>query len=117
MPYKDRDRQREFQRLWKRKRREEYFRDKRCAFCDTPENLVLHHVDPEEKDDHRIWSWSRERREREIEKCIPLCQQCHTAVHNGMAQSNLGNYLEFDAVQEFEANQAHILECLEAAFG
>ena len=50
--------------------------------CWYNENLELHHLDPGEKEDHKIWSWSKARREAEIAKCTILCQKCHSSVHS-----------------------------------
>jgi hypothetical protein len=69
MPYKDWAKQREYQRQYKRRQRAEVFKDQRCARCGATENLELHHINPEEKEDHRIWSWSRERIHKELAKC------------------------------------------------
>jgi hypothetical protein len=81
MGYKDKDVQREYQRVWKNKRRSDFFEGKKCKFCEGTENLVLHHINPKEKESHKIWSWTKERREKEIEKCIVLCSKCHMEYH------------------------------------
>jgi hypothetical protein len=72
---------REYQRVWIRDRREAFFADKVCLLCAGTESLELHHVDPEEKISHRIWSWSEERRAIELAKCAVLCDDCHKAAH------------------------------------
>lgn len=77
MPYSDPDRQREFNREWVAKRRREWFADKACVRCGSNEDLQLDHVDPKLKVDHRIWSWSKERRDAETAKCQVLCYPCH----------------------------------------
>lgn len=84
-----------------RKNREEYFREyrkkyykdvvrprrlawlsgKTCHLCGSSEDLHLHHVNRADKVGHSIWTWSEERREKEIAKCIPLCKKCHTEHH------------------------------------
>ena len=33
------------------------------------------------KKDHKIWSWSKQRREAEIKKCVVLCRKCHVKAH------------------------------------
>lgn len=48
-----------------------------CIQCGSWENLELHHKDPKQKVSHRIWSWSEERRLKELEKCVVLCIKCH----------------------------------------
>lgn len=62
----------------------------RCLLCgyDTYHvALVLHHLDPATKDPNfsrmKLWSW--ERVEREMQKCILLCANCHAGVHAGLA--------------------------------
>lgn len=81
MPYADPRRQRAYQRRWYRRRRERFFADKCCQWCGSTESLELHHADPEAKETHRIWSWSRKRREAELGKCIVVCRQCHQEYH------------------------------------
>ena len=66
-----------------RQRRDEWFAGKRCAHCDSTEDLQLDHVDPATKSPQagrgslRIWSWSDARREAELALCQPLCGRCH----------------------------------------
>lgn len=81
MPYKDRAKQREYQRQWIAKRRNEFFSDKVCFVCGSGENLQLHHIDKTKKETHRIWSWSAERREAEIKGCVVVCSSCHAQLH------------------------------------
>ena len=58
-----------------------------CSFCPEDESVTidLHHLDKDEKDFSisqiagRGWSW--ERLLKEIEKCVPLCANCHRKVH------------------------------------
>jgi len=78
MPYKDKQKQIEWQVQWMRKRRENWLLENGpCAKCSLCINLEVDHIDPSEKEDHRIWSWSKERRDRELEKCQVLCHECH----------------------------------------
>lgn len=77
MPYKDRDKQREYQRKWILSRRDEYLSDKSCKKCGSKKNLEVDHIDPKKKLSHRIWSWSKKRREAELKKCQVLCKDCH----------------------------------------
>lgn len=99
MPYRDKDKRREYNRLWMRKRRESYFNGKSCAWCGDTEDLELDHIDPNMKTSHRIWSWSEERRAAELAKCQPLCTPCHmqktmsekcTAKHGTISMHKLG---------------------------
>ena len=50
-----------------------------CVSCGSSERLEVDHIDPATKEDHRIWSWSEERRATELEKCQVLCHDCHEA--------------------------------------
>ncbi len=77
MPYKSQEEQREYQRLWMKRRRDSFFKDKFCIDCDSSEKLELDHVDPTLKVSHRIWSWSDERRFEELKKCVVRCHKCH----------------------------------------
>ena len=73
---------REYQLGWMMDRKQEYM-DKLgpCYFCDTTENLEIHHIDPESKESHKIWSWSKERIEKELMGCVVICGGCHKKLH------------------------------------
>lgn len=78
MPYKDPERQRKYQRAWMARRRQEWFdANGPCAVCGSDQDLQLDHEDPKHKISHRVWSWSSERRARELAKCRALCGPCH----------------------------------------
>lgn len=77
MPYKDKEKQREYQRNWMRKRRDDFFKDKSCVKCGSVSDLEIDHINPEEKVRHAIWSYSKEKRDTEIAKCQVLCNECH----------------------------------------
>lgn len=78
MAYKDKDKQREFQRLWIAKRRKDFFdANGPCVKCSSWNRLELDHINPEDKVSHAIWSWSEKRRLEEIAKCQVLCHECH----------------------------------------
>ena len=87
MAYKDRTRQRKYQREWLADRKDRYMTGRHCALCDRPHSrehpLTPHHRDPAQKEDHRIWSWSPERIEAELAKCTDLCDDCHKAYELG----------------------------------
>lgn len=76
---RDKKKQRECQKIWIRNRRISFFQDKKCVRCSSTEQLELDHIDPAQKIDHRIWSWSLERQAEEIAKCQVLCRACHAA--------------------------------------
>jgi hypothetical protein len=71
------ERRRQYDREWTARRRAAYFEDKSCVKCGSKENLELDHINPAEKEDHRIWNWSEERRNIELAKCQVLCHDCH----------------------------------------
>lgn len=77
MGYKDPTAQREYQRLWMRRRRNKFFAGKVCVQCGATDRLELDHIDPAEKSTHNIWSWSAKRRATELAKCQVLCSDCH----------------------------------------
>ena len=79
--YKNKQKQREYAREWVAKRRREFFENRKCKTCGKITSLQLHHVNRKEKEGHAIWSWSKERREAEIAKCIILCSECHIELH------------------------------------
>lgn len=77
MPYTDKDKNRQYQREWIKKRRQTFFEGKTCLFCNSDESLELDHIDRSTKVAHGIWSWSEARRNDEIAKCQVLCRKCH----------------------------------------
>lgn len=77
MPFKLKQDKQKYQREWCAKRREEYFKDKSCLECGSTYRLELDHIDPDDKLSHRIWSWSKQRRELELSKCQVLCHDHH----------------------------------------
>ena len=82
MSIKDIEQKRKFSREWVAKRRNDFFGDKYCEWCGSTEKLELHHVDPSTKKASVVWSWTEEKRLKELEKCIILCKKCHHDYHN-----------------------------------
>ena len=101
MPFKDKEKNREYQRQWKAKNRTHNwekkkanmlseFKDTHCAFCKEtfPDCCYdIHHVNPEEK----LYDISFLKRHKsidvlkeELEKCIVLCAHCHRKHHAGL---------------------------------
>lgn len=60
-----------------KRRRAEAMAGAVCAHCGVAGKLELDHIDPSQKTDHRIWSWSEPRRLAELAKCQWLCTPCH----------------------------------------
>ena len=60
MGYKSREQQQEYQRIWRSRRRAEYFKDKSCVQCGSTEKLELDHIDPKTKkySPAALWSMS-----------------------------------------------------------
>jgi len=82
MAYKDKNKQREYVRQWMANRRKEWFiNNGPCIKCGSYNNLCIHHQDPTTKISHKIWSWAKERREKELKKCVVLCEYCHIKLH------------------------------------
>lgn len=77
MPYKNKEKRKEYAKLWRRGRRTEYFKNKVCIKCGSTEQLELDHIDPKLKTTHNIWSWSKQRQQEELKKCQILCKKCH----------------------------------------
>jgi hypothetical protein len=95
MAYKDKQKQREYQKRWIQKRRTDYLINKCCVQCSSVDNLRIDHIDPVLKTDHRIWSWSEDRRLKELNKCQVLCQECHrikTRADMGWVEHGTGSY-------------------------
>lgn len=61
-------------------RRAEFLKGKKCP-CGSEEKLNIHHINPSEKVDHKVWSWKKERMDAELAKCTVLCEKCHVELH------------------------------------
>lgn len=78
MPYADPDAKRAYQREWWNRRRTEWIAEHGpCIDCGGAVDLEVDHVDASTKVSHRIWSWSKVRREAELAKCVVRCHDCH----------------------------------------
>lgn len=105
MAYKDKEKQREYQRKWhsehklpkskqtsyqKRKQMVKDAKDRPCAICKTKYDhcvMDLHHLDPSKKDamvSQLLKSGSFQTLQEEINKCVPLCANCHRLLHNNL---------------------------------
>lgn len=81
MPYKDPERQREFQRQRNAKVRAAWLAGKCCVDCGSVERLECDHVDRSQKVSHRVWTWAPAKREEELAKCVVRCRACHQERH------------------------------------
>jgi len=80
VPFKNADDLRSYQRLWRTRRRRAWLKKNGpCKRCGSRKHLHVDHIDPNKKIDHRVWTWSKVRRERELKKCQVLCAKCHVA--------------------------------------
>jgi hypothetical protein len=68
---------RAYQIQWAKNHRNEYMTGKSCVRCGSVDGLEIDHIDPSTKVSHRIWSWSKLRRNEELDKCQVLCHDCH----------------------------------------
>ena len=83
MPYKDKQKQSDYQNEWTKRRRLDWVTENGpCFICFSNENLEIHHVILEHKWLHRIWSYCKEIRDKELKKCIVLCYECHLKITN-----------------------------------
>ena len=73
------EQKRKYQREWCAKNRAAYLHGKACVHCGSAGPLEVDHIDPSQKVDHRIWTWSAARRNAELAKCQTLCVPCHKA--------------------------------------
>lgn len=81
MAYKDPDKQREFQALWRTKRRQEFIESRGgvCEKCKSIDRLEVDHIDRSLKTMRAtaLWSRSDEVRNKELSNCQVLCYSCH----------------------------------------
>jgi 5-methylcytosine-specific restriction endonuclease McrA len=79
LPYRNQEKQREYQRIWIQQRRARGVAEAggECLDCGSAERLQFHHKDPSQKVSHKIWSWRDGRMREEIAKCELLCVGCH----------------------------------------
>lgn len=72
--------QRNYQRTWMKTRRQKWLEvNGPCRQCGSLERLEIDHIDPRDKVQHRVWSWSHDRMMAELRKCQVLCHECHKA--------------------------------------
>jgi len=63
-----------------------------CGYNENPELLVFHHPDNDKKFDVSIIvnkDGSLEITKKEMDKCIILCQSCHTKLHNELRKKRI----------------------------
>ena len=77
MPFENKEKSNEYHRNRIAKTRSDFLSGKSCVKCGSEKELEIDHIKREDKISHRIWSWSKERREKELKKCQILCVLCH----------------------------------------
>ena len=82
MPYKDHEKQKEFQRKWVKARRRKHMGGKKCANCGKAVGTggELDHKKAHgntEKIDHRLWSLKDSKRKKKLKGMQILCKECH----------------------------------------
>lgn len=81
-----------------------------CVKCGSFEDLELDHINPNTKESHCVWSWSEERRNKELAKCQCLCNSCHRIKSNlecsvkftgrvNLKLRNLSLYMESEVIR------------------
>lgn len=81
MPMPSPEEQRDYQKMWMRKRRAEWVESKggKCEKCGSTEQLEIDHIDRSLKTIKASVLWSRNEtvRAKELENCQLLCNACH----------------------------------------
>lgn len=70
-----------------------------CKYKRCMDALQFHHLDPSEKDFsiNRAGTWAWVRLIKELDKCVLLCNRCHTEVHAGVV--DLRDYLTAEEIE------------------
>lgn len=81
-----------------------------CDYCDTPEALTFHHVNPLEKDHDltRLFTRSLENILPELSKCVILCARCHLELHHSQFAD-----MHNTKVVEWKKAHPNFFECAE----
>lgn len=120
MPYKDPAKRSSYQNEWLKKRRLKWLLENGpCVRCGSSTDLQVDHKNAQLKVTHRLWSWSKEKRDKELAKCWVLCRSCHltktlamgempTGERNGRAKLSEENVLKVR--EEHEAGTSTIRE-------
>lgn len=112
MPYADPERQREYQRRWKAERRAKWIRENGpCIDCGTWEKLEIDHADASTKTSHRIWSWSKVRREAELVKCVVRCDPCHQVKSLAQDNPSYTNGFKHGTRSMYQKHRCRCVEC------
>lgn len=80
MPYKDKEKQKTYQREWVAWKRAVWIdQNGPCVVCNSEEKLEVDHIDPRQKSMSVSTMWTRRKEviEAELSKCQVLCVDCH----------------------------------------
>lgn len=117
MAYKDKNQQRKYQREWIAKRREVWLVENGPCVCGSFDSLEIDHKDRHKKVTHRLWSWTKEKRDVELFKCQVLCAECHQSktkrdLGYGLVHGTRTGYNEYRCKCTLcrEANRKHSAE-------
>jgi hypothetical protein len=102
MPFKIKDLQREYQRIWMAKRRAAWIESQgsKCCLCESTERLEVDHIDRSKKTMNPAAIWSRKQSVQEIElaNCQVLCHSCHkekTRAERTILPATCGTYRSY----------------------
>lgn len=65
-----------------------------CGYSKCSRALVFHHLDPKKKDfglSMKGLTRSWEKTQKELDKCVLLCSNCHMEIHDGVTQLPVRN--------------------------
>lgn len=84
-----------------------------CGYNKSIFALEFHHVDPTEKDFNIAGkSYSFERLVEEVDKCILVCSNCHSEIHNGLYDYNeLSKLLLNENKLNIKSDIKYVCEC------
>ena len=102
MGYKDPELQRMYQLHWMLARRMKWISaNGPCKKCGSDVKLEVDHVNPKTKFTHRIWSFNKVRRTKELKKCQVLCYSCHKMKTSDSRRTHLrhGSYAMYKVLK------------------
>ena len=116
MPYKDPEKQRQFQRERVARNRKKWIdANGPCVRCGSDERLEVDHVDPSGKTTHNVWSWSEERRLTELAKCQVLCHDCHQVKSTAEATAAMGGPMKHGSISMYGRGKCRCDDCRAAS--